>query len=138
MSKVLLREQPNRAIALATSSHVLVFRHSTSGSSQASSNPSTTSLQSQLTEKPSASSDNNPRCVVELLPASQADLSSYRTLSYSAHGTLGLITLDGDVFLCVVNGAIRAATARPQENVMKIFSVDFRKRNVTVVKDGVG
>lgn len=120
-AKVLLREHPNRAIALVTDSHTLVFRHSVSGY-QGSNNASTTSLTSTHTPQSSG-----PRCIVELLPSSKSDLSEYRTISYSAHGTLGLVTLDGDVYLCVVSGAIKAATVRPGENVMKILSVDFRK-----------
>ena len=55
------------------------------------------------------------------------DLQEYRSLSsLSVHGTLGLITVNGDVFLCVVSGASRVATVRPDETVQRILSVEFR------------
>ncbi len=74
-------------------------------------------------------SSGSPRCIVELTGAEKADLSEYRIHSHSVYGTLGLITVDNDVFLCVVSGATRAATVRPGETVQKILSVDFRKSN---------
>ena len=110
---MLLRDQPQRAFALVTSTHALIFRHTSSGGS-------TTSLQS------TASSGSSPRCIVELISLGEADLSEYRTISHNAHGTLGLITLENDVFLCVVSSSSKVASPRPDETVQKILSVDFR------------
>ncbi|KAI9655664.1 MAG: inositol polyphosphate 5-phosphatase [Alyxoria varia] len=122
VARVLLRDRPQRAIALVTSTHALIFRHTSSGGSV---NASTTSLQS------TASSGGGPRCIVELVSLGKADLSEYRTISHNAHGTLGLITLENDVFLCVVSSSSRVASPRPDETVQKISSVDFYCLNKT-------
>lgn len=54
------------------------------------------------------------------------DLSDYRSLSsLSVYGTLGLITVNNDVFLCVVSSATKAATVRPEETVQRINAVEF-------------
>ncbi|KAI9728976.1 MAG: inositol polyphosphate 5-phosphatase [Chrysothrix sp. TS-e1954] len=123
-ARVLLRERPNRAIALATSSHVLIFRHVTSSGSHTGPSASTTSVHSS-----SGSTTNGPRCVVELSASGKTDLSEYKTITYSVHGTLGLITVENDVFLCVVSGTSKAATVRPGENIQKIGAVDFHCLN---------
>ena len=53
-------------------------------------------------------------------------MKDYRSLpSLTVHGTLGLVTIKGDVFICVVNDSKRAATVRPGEAVMQILSVEF-------------
>lgn len=60
----------------------------------------------------------------------EVDLSDYRTLSpLPVHGTLGLITISNDVFLCVVTGATKVASVRPGETVEKIFGVEFHCLN---------
>lgn len=64
--------------------------------------------------------------MVEFTKVEDVDLSDYRGLhSLSVHGTLGLITVNGDVFLVVVNSASKVATVRPGETVQKINSVGF-------------
>ena len=65
-----------------------------------------------------------PRCIVEFDSLNALDLDDYRTLS-SAQGTLGLVTLSNDVFLCVITSASRAASVRPDETVQRIHSVEF-------------
>lgn len=115
--RVLLRDQPHRAVALATDSHVLTFRHSSSAATV-----STSSLSLQQ------SGTSQPQCMVEFSAIQEADLSDFRSLtSLSIQGTLGLVTINNDVFLCVVNGASRVATVRPGENIQRITSVEFRK-----------
>ena len=42
-------------------------------------------------------------------------------------GTLGLITVNNDVFLCVVSGSVKVATVRPGETVQRIHTVEFRE-----------
>jgi hypothetical protein len=117
--RVLIKEYPHRAIALATSTHALVLRHSNSSTeNNGNNNASSTSLGSN---GPSAA-----RCMVEFSHIEEVDLSDYRGLhSVLAHGTLGLITVNGDVFLVVVNGASKVATVRPGETVQRIHSVGF-------------
>lgn len=66
--------------------------------------------------------------MVEFARTADTDTTDFRSLtSLSVFGTLGLITVNGDIFLCVVNGAQRAATVRDGENVLKITSVEFRE-----------
>ncbi|KAK3718355.1 Inositol-1,4,5-trisphosphate 5-phosphatase 1 [Vermiconidia calcicola] len=112
--KVFLRESPHRAVALGTETHVLIFRHSTS--SVHSKQGSTTSLQEGAV----------PKCIVEFSPWEGMDMKDYRSLpSLDIKGTLGLVTIGNDVFLCVVNDSKRAATVRPGETVQQIRSVEF-------------
>lgn len=71
--------------------------------------------------------------MVEFSTRKDADLEDYHSLtSLSILGTLGLVTINGDIFLCVVNGATRVATIRPGENVQKIISVEFRARQFQI------
>ena len=53
-------------------------------------------------------------------------MKDYRTLpSLDIKGTLGIITIGPDVFLCVVNDSKRAATVRPGETIQQIKNVEF-------------
>lgn len=64
--------------------------------------------------------------MVEFSRIEEVDLSDYRSLhSVNVHGTLGLITVENNVFLVVVNGASKVATVRPGETVQRIHSVGF-------------
>lgn len=56
-------------------------------------------------------------------------MQDYRRLSSTVQGTLGLVTLNGDVFLCVVNSSRRVATVRPGETIQVIQSVEFHCLN---------
>ncbi|CAK3847770.1 Inositol-1,4,5-trisphosphate 5-phosphatase 1 [Lecanosticta acicola] len=117
--RVFLRDSPQRAIALATDTHVLIFRHSPSAI-----NPRQGSVSS-------VNEGGVPRCIVEFSPWESQDMQGYRALSASqpVHGTLGLVTLNGDVFLCVVNGSRKVATIRPGETIQRIHSVEFHCLN---------
>jgi len=116
--RVLLRAYPHRSIALATETHVLIFKHSSTATG--SNNNSTTSV-----------ADNGaPRCVVEFCALEDADMEEYRSLSsLKVYGTLGLITIGRDVFLCVVSNARQVATVRPGEDVQQILAVEFHCLN---------
>ncbi|KAJ5217507.1 uncharacterized protein N7469_011132 [Penicillium citrinum] len=100
--RVLCRDHPQRAIALVTSDHALIFHYNTVG----------------------AGAKTTPRCQVEFSNVSSANLDGYRPLG-AGHGTLGMITLDEDVFVCVVTDSSEAATVRPGESVSRIDNVDF-------------
>lgn len=65
-----------------------------------------------------------PRCMVELMRSSSLALDEARLLG-SGHGTLGLITLNGDVFICIVTRSTQVGTVRPGETVQRIESVEF-------------
>ncbi|KAJ5875527.1 Inositol-1-4-5-trisphosphate 5-phosphatase 1 [Penicillium subrubescens] len=100
--RVLCQDQPRRTIALLASDHVLIFHYN------------------EAEGGPRAA----PRCQVEFLEASSVDLAGYRSLG-AGYGTLGLVTLNEDVFVCVVTGSSQAATVRPAEAVSRIDNVDF-------------
>ncbi|OTB18289.1 hypothetical protein K445DRAFT_315087 [Daldinia sp. EC12] len=122
-SQLLLREYPHRAIAIATPTHALIFRYSPT-TSEAIANGSLASVSSA---RPRAAGDGPvPKCMVEFSPNSKQLLSDFRPLTAQPiYGTLGLISIGQDVFLCVITQALRVATVRPGETVEKIASVDF-------------
>ena len=107
--QVLLRDQPQRSIALKTKDHVLIFRHT--HTSQA---------------PPAASKATPSRCMVEFSNLDSVDLSNYRNLQpKDVFGTLGLINVNLDTYLCVITAASLVATVRPGEEVQRIDAVEF-------------
>lgn len=110
--RIFLRDNP-RVLLLASGSHALTFRHNPSGFDGVSEDVIHNSL-------------SVPKCAVEFVTLESLDLSSYRSVKSSGmHGTLGLINIDADIYLCVISAAVKVATVRPNENVQKILSVDF-------------
>ncbi len=98
--RLLLREHPQRALAVLTNSHALVFRHSLSSTSADLSSNNETSARS-----------SSSKCMVEFTGLEDVDLTDYRVLRASGvHGTLGLININADLFLCVISGAVCVAT----------------------------
>lgn len=107
--KVLLRDYGQRSIALVTATYALVFRNNSPSASQSS--------------IPKA---KTPRCIVEFAAVDDVDLSDYKSLRLlGVHGTLGLINVNQDVFLCIITAASSVATVRPGETVQRIVSVEF-------------
>ncbi|KAL4870163.1 hypothetical protein BDV12DRAFT_62283 [Aspergillus spectabilis] len=106
--RVLSRAHPVRTLIVATSEDALIFQHSL-GESAGNALPTDNGTQ---------------RCLVEFASLSSIDLKGYRTLG-SGYGTLGLVTLDRDVFVCIVTRSSEAATVRPGETVLRIEDVDF-------------
>ena len=97
--RLLLREEP-RALAILTDSHALILRHSLSSTSANSWSNNETG-----TNPPAL------KCMVEFTALNDIDLRDYRVLQASGfHGTLGLININADVFLCIISGAARVAT----------------------------
>lgn len=122
--RILIRDYPYRAIALVTASHSLIFRHShsTADTTQNGSLASFHPTQSRT----STDSQGARRCMVEFAALNSFDISDYRTLSpLPVHGTLGLITINNDVFISIVTGASKVASVRPGETVERIFGVEF-------------
>ena len=112
--KLLLHDSPQRALAVVGDSHALVFRHSAY--------PTAAELQ---TNGPNVRS-SAPKCMVEFSALDSVDFTNFRELHASTiHGTLGLININTDIFLCVISAASRVATVRPRETVQRILSVDF-------------
>ena len=120
--RVLVQDRPRRTLALATDDYTLVFHHVQAGTDilPVTSNSSNVSL-------PGASKQASaPRCMVGLVPTAKLDAPKYRLLG-SGRGTLGLITLNQDVFICIVTSSNEVATVRPEETVQNICAVEFCK-----------
>jgi len=122
-SQILIREYPHRAIAIASSTHALILRHSITTAEAIANGP----LSSIPSARPRSSLDGgNPKCMVEFSPKRNKLLADYRPLTpRPVYGTLGLISIERDIFLCVITQASRVATLRPGETVEKIESVQF-------------
>lgn len=124
-SQILIRDYPHRAIAIVSSNHALILRHSTT-TGEAIANGFLSSVPSARSRANSTSDSSASKCIVEFSPVSKQTLADYRPLaSRPVYGTLGLIAIAGDVFLCVVTHASRVATVRPGETVERILSVQF-------------
>jgi hypothetical protein len=108
--RVFSRDHPVRTLILTTSDDALVFQHSLG---ESASNHSSVNHERQ-------------RCLVKFASLSSIDLAGYRPLG-AGYGTLGLVTIDHDVFVCVVTRSSKAATVRPGETVLRIEDVDFCK-----------
>jgi hypothetical protein len=64
--------------------------------------------------------------MVEFTPVTQKLLKDYRPLSHRpVYGTLGLIAVNGEVFLSIITQAARVASVRPGETVEQIGGVAF-------------
>lgn len=122
-SQLLIRDYPHRAIAIVTNSHALVFRHSSTTSEAVADG----SLASVVPSRVRGGGDPPAsKCMVEFSPTSRSLLSDFRPLMpRPIYGTLGLVSIDRDVFLCVITQASRVATLRPGETVEKIVSAEF-------------
>ena len=97
--RLLLRREP-RSLAVLTDSHALILRHSLSSTSAESLSNNETDTRSQAS-----------KCMVKFTTQSGIDLRDYRVLQASGiHGTLGLININTDVFLCIISRADRVAT----------------------------
>lgn len=127
--RVLLKDHPYRILALTTDDYALVFRHTHSADQGYSSSATSLTVSSSSRQHGQSLS---PRCMVEFAAYASLDFTGYRTIG-SAQGTLGLITLNNDVFLCTVTSASQVATPRPGETVQKIQSVDFCKVLCSIV-----
>ncbi|KAI0203994.1 SacI homology domain-containing protein [Astrocystis sublimbata] len=126
-SQLLIRDYPHRAIAIVTNDHALIFRHS-STTSEAVADGSLASVIPPRARGGSATAADSPasKCMVEFSPATRHLLSDFRPLiPRPVYGTLGLVSIDRDVFLCVITHASRVATLRPGETVEKIVAVEF-------------
>ncbi|WEW60113.1 Inositol-1,4,5-trisphosphate 5-phosphatase 1 [Emydomyces testavorans] len=110
--RVLCKDHPQRSIVLVTADdHALTLEYSPTVSE------SVVSSRSYFNVIP-------PRCIVKFSSASSWNLQEYRVLG-TGYGTLGLLTLDSDVFLCVVASSSRVASPRPSETVQRIENVEF-------------
>ncbi|SCV03751.1 LAME_0H12926g1_1 [Lachancea meyersii CBS 8951] len=68
---------------------------------------------------------SKPLCAIELLPKSRVGVSFQKMTSHEVHGFIGLIELEGLIFICTITGKTKVAQPVPKEAVNKIFAVDF-------------
>ncbi|RYP53789.1 hypothetical protein DL769_010447 [Monosporascus sp. CRB-8-3] len=122
-SQLLIRDYPHRAVAITTATHILIFRYSPTTNEAIRDG----SLASVSSARPRATGEGIvSKCMVEFSPISRDLLSDFRPLTpRPIYGTLGLIAINQDVFLCVITHAARVATLRPGETVERILAVDF-------------
>lgn len=100
--KLLLRDTHQRAFAVVGNSHALVFRQSNNYSTAADGQLDGTSFKASTT-----------KCMVEFTALDDLDFTGFHELHTSTvHGTLGLINIQNDVFLCIISGSTRVATVR--------------------------
>lgn len=119
-----IRDSPFRSIAIVSSTHALILRYSSS-SGEFAPNGSHSSLPSIRSRGGNGDSVVD-KCMVEFTPVTEKLMRDYRTLSpRPIYGTLGLISVNGEVFLSVIAHATRAATVRPGETVERILGVTF-------------
>ncbi|KAL3961750.1 hypothetical protein ACCO45_003273 [Purpureocillium lilacinum] len=123
-SELYIRDFPVRSIAIVSASHALILRYSSTASDGAH-NGSHSSLPSAKSRTPAGDASVS-KCMVEFSPVSSRLLKDYRPLApRPVFGTLGLIAVNGEVFLSVITHAVRTATVRPGETVERIASVAF-------------
>lgn len=137
-SRLLIREYPHRAIAIVSHDHALIFRHNPT-TTEAIANGSLTSIPSARPRAGtggSTSDSHAPKCMVEFTTVSNKTLNDYRPLTpRPIYGTLGLISVGRDVFLCVITHASRVSTLRPGETIERILAVEFYGLNTSEYDD---
>lgn len=102
--RILHQDGPKRSIALASKTHVLIFQYN----------------------RLETSRPNSAQCMVEFIEIDRVGLSRYKPLRVGAvYGTLGLINIDADLFLCVITHASLVATVRTNEHVQRVAAVEF-------------
>lgn len=118
---ILQRDKPSRALALVSPSHALVFQPSR--------------VRQVHNEHVNAAP---PQSMVSFVPLELIDLSGYRSVvnsrfydSVTWAGTLGLINIDADVFLCVITKASLVANVRQGERVLRVDAVEFCILSIT-------
>lgn len=138
-SRLLIRDYPHRAIAIVSNDHALIFRHSPT-TNEAIANGSLASVPSARPRTGTGASNNSDnfasKCMVEFTPVTKKTLSEYRPLTARPiYGTLGLISVNRDVFLCVITHASRVSTLRPGETIERILAVEFYGLNTSEYDD---
>lgn len=100
--KILLSKQQTRKIAIVSETHGLVFRPINSKNSRRST------------------------CAVELVPKAELNGNGFRRLSnHEIYGFIGLIEIEGLMFIATITGKSKVAQPIPNKTVNKIYAVDF-------------
>lgn len=99
---ILLSQKPQRRIAIVSESFALILK--------------------SVGEDPS----NRPRCAIELVPKNDLNNQGFKRLSgHEIHGFIGLIEVEGLIFVGTITGKSKVAQPIPGETANKIFAVDF-------------
>ena len=106
--RISLQTHPTRCIQLVSRSHALLF----------SPGPETTAALHE--GRPVA-----PKIAARFVPLEELDTAKSRVLCASAHGTLGVISVGRELFVCVITAASSVALVRPGEPIQRILAVDF-------------
>lgn len=104
---ILVSTQPERRIAIVSESFALIFK---------------------AVNNSSSSGDDKKRalCAIELIPKQDLSNQIFKKLSHQEiNGFIGLIEIDGLIFIGTITGKSKVAQPIPQETVNKIFAVDF-------------
>lgn len=113
--KVLVNDIADRSIALVSDTHALFFNRSVGSKTK------NVSVAENETRNPDPS-----QCAVEFSKIDDNNFDGYIPLSArSCFGCLGLISVGGDIFLCVITSAREVAAVRPHETVSRIYGVEF-------------
>jgi len=127
---LLLQESPYRSIALATKYHALILTSTSPTSSPRNQpdfiphSPANSSLNLNHSTSPLS------RCIAQFCHIDDLSQQGWNQLGHAKiYGTLGLVSLNGDVFVCVVSDARKVADPRPGETIQRISAVEFRERN---------
>lgn len=100
--KILLSKQQTRRIAIVSETHGLVFR--------------------PIDGKNSCRST----CAVELVPKVDLNGNGFKRLSsHEIYGFIGLIEIEGLIFIATITGKSKVAQPIPNKTVNKIYAVDF-------------
>lgn len=99
---ILLSQKPQRRIAIVSESYALILK--------------------SVGEDVS----NRPRCAIELVPKNDLNNQGFKRLSnHEIHGFIGLIEVEGLIFVGTITGKSKVAQPIPGETANKIFAVDF-------------
>lgn len=99
---ILLSQKPQRRIAIVSESFALILK-------SVGTDPS-----------------HRPRCAIELVPKSDLKNQDFKRLSgHDIQGFIGLIEIEGLIFVGTITGKSKVAQPIPGETVNKIYAVDF-------------
>ncbi|SMN18591.1 similar to Saccharomyces cerevisiae YOR109W INP53 Polyphosphatidylinositol phosphatase, dephosphorylates multiple phosphatidylinositols [Maudiozyma saulgeensis] len=99
---LLSTERRERKLAIVSESYALLF----------------TPVKDNISKKSS--------CAIELIPKEELQHHRFRKLSpHDVHGFIGLLEIDGLIFIGVITGKTKVASPIPQEVINKIYAIDF-------------
>ncbi|KAK9236277.1 SacI homology domain-containing protein [Lipomyces kononenkoae] len=123
--RIYFREQP-RTLLLATDEYALSFRCVSDSSTE---EKSSSYIEKQVPDSNSSGAGNSTasRVLVDFTSQETIDLTNYRPLSsLPCYGCLGLLNVDGDVFLAVITGSSKVAEpVADLETVYRIHALEF-------------